>query len=110
LDPLDDVDHLVDLYDSTLRDIVDEHAPLRTKEMPIRPMQTNKNIQAAKRHRMYSERLWIRTSLCVHYEMFKVSQIEVKNTIASAKLECYSKQIKAFKGNQRAISSVLNKV
>ena len=27
LDSLDDVDHLVDLYDSTLRDIVDEHAP-----------------------------------------------------------------------------------
>jgi len=26
LDPLDDVDHLVDLYDSTLRDIVYDHA------------------------------------------------------------------------------------
>ena len=32
------IDHLVDLYDSTLRDIVDEHAPLRRKEMPSRPM------------------------------------------------------------------------
>jgi len=31
--PLDDMDHLVDLHDSTLRDIVDECAPLRTKEM-----------------------------------------------------------------------------
>ncbi|KAK2164042.1 hypothetical protein LSH36_70g07012 [Paralvinella palmiformis] len=53
LDPPDDVDHLVDLYDSTLRVIVDEHAPLRTKEMPNRPMLPwyNKNIQAAKRHR-----------------------------------------------------------
>ena len=29
LDSPDDVDHLVDLYDSTLRDIVDEHASLR---------------------------------------------------------------------------------
>jgi len=57
LDPPDDVDHLVDLYDSTLRVIVDEHAPLRTKEMPNRPMLPwyNKNIQAAKRHRRYCE-------------------------------------------------------
>jgi len=67
LDPPDDVDHLVDLYDSTLRDIVDEH--LRIKEMPSRPMLSwyNKNIQAAKRHRRYCERLWIRTSLCIDF-------------------------------------------
>ncbi|KAK2169189.1 hypothetical protein LSH36_12g34021 [Paralvinella palmiformis] len=73
MDPPDDVDHLVDLYDNTLRDIVDQHAPLRTKEMPSRPMLPwyNKNIQAAKRHRRYCERLWIKTSLCVHFEMFK---------------------------------------
>jgi len=53
LDPPDDVDHLVNLYDSILRHNVDEHAPLRTKEMPSRPMLPwyNKNIQAAKRHK-----------------------------------------------------------
>jgi len=66
LDQPDDVDHLVDLYDSTSRDIVDEDAHLRTKEMPRRPMLPwyNKNIQAAKRHSRYYDRLWIRTS-CV---------------------------------------------
>jgi len=80
LDPLGNVDHLVDLYDSTLRDIVDEHAPLRTKEMPRRTMlpQYNKNIQTVKKHRRYCDRLWVRTSLCVHYEIFKVSKILVK--------------------------------
>ena len=71
---------ILDLYDSTMRNVVDQHAPLRTKEMPSRPMLPwhNKNIQAAKRHRRYCERLWIRTSLCVHFEMFKVSKILVK--------------------------------
>ena len=41
----------MNLYDSTLRDIVDEHAPLRTKKIPSRPMPPwyNKNIQAAKK-------------------------------------------------------------
>ena len=96
LDPLDDVDHLVNLYNNTLRDIVDEHAPLRTKELPRRLMLAwyNKNIQTPKRHRRYCEKLWIRSSLCVHFEMFKVSKILVKNTLASAKSEYYNKRSK----------------
>ena len=111
LDPLDDVDHLMDLNHSTLRDIVDEHAPLKTKEMPSKPMLPwyNKNIQAVKRHRSYCEWLGIRTSLCVHFEMFRVSKILVKNTLASAKSEYYNKKIKASKGNQRTVFSVVNK-
>ena len=102
----------MDLYNSTLRDIVDEHAPLRINEMPSTPMLPcyNKNIQAAKRHRRYCERLWIRTSLFVHFEMFKVSKILVKNTLASAKSEYYNKKIKASKRNQRTVFSVVNKV
>jgi len=110
LDPPDDPHHLVDLYDSALRDIVDEHAPLRTKEMSSRPMFPwyNKITQAAKRHRRYC--VWIRTSLCVPFEMFKVSKILVKNTFASAKSDYYNKKIKACKANQRTVFSVVNKV
>ena len=50
LDPPDDVDYLMDLYNSTLRDLVDEHAPLRTKEMPRRALLPwyNKDIGATK--------------------------------------------------------------
>jgi len=96
LDPPDDIDHLVDLYNRTLRDIVNEHAPLRTKEMPRKLMLPwyNKNIQAVRRHSRYCKQLWIRTGLHVHYVMFKVSTILVKNTLASAKSEYYDKKIK----------------
>jgi len=57
----------------------------------------NKVTQAAKRRKSYRERQWIRTGLCVRYEMFKVNKI----TIASAKSEyCYkiSKQPMEMKG------------
>jgi len=69
LDPPYNVNHLVDLCDNTLRDIVDEHAPLRTKEMTRRPLLPwyNKDIPAVKRHRRYCDQLWIRTGLCVHF-------------------------------------------
>ena len=49
-------------------------------------------------------------SLCVHYEMFTVSKIEVKNIFASAKSKYYNKKIKASRGNQRTVFSVVNKV
>ena len=67
-------------------------------------------MQAAKRQRRYCERLWITTGFCVHYEMFNVCKILVKDTLASAKSDYYNKNIKASKGNQRTVFSVLNKV
>ena len=68
LDPPDDSDHLLDFYNSTPRDPLVEHAPLRTKDMsriPLLPWY-NKEIQAAKRRRGYCERLYFRTGVCVH--------------------------------------------
>jgi len=111
LDPADNVDHLVDLYNSILRGLVDEHALILKKIMPRRPLFPlyNKETQVAKRHRRYCERLWNRTCLCVHNEMFKPSKSWVKNTLASAKLEYYIKYIKASRENQRTIFSVVNK-
>ena len=42
--------------------------------------------------------------------MFKVSKTIVKNTLASAKSEYYNKKIKASKGNQKTVFSVVNNV
>jgi len=85
-----------------MRDIVDDHAPLRIKEMPRRLMLPwyNNNMQAVKRHRRSCGRSWIKTSSCVHCEIFKASKILVKDTFAPAKSEYYYKKIKASKGNQ----------
>jgi len=112
LDPPDDVGYLVDLYDSTLRDDADQHAPVRTREVPRKPMLPwyTKNIHVAQRHRRHCEWLWIRTSLWVRFEMFKVSTILVKTTLASVKSDYYNNNIKASNGNQRTVYSVVNKV
>ena len=75
LDPPED--QMVDLYNSTLMDLAEKYAPLRSKQMLQRALLTwyNKDIQAAKRHRRYCERLWIRTGLSVHCEMFKMARL-----------------------------------
>ena len=51
LDPPHDIDQQVDFNRSTSRDHLDEHAPLRTKEIARRPLfpSYSKDIQAAKK-------------------------------------------------------------
>ena len=67
----------------------------------------NKDIQAAKKkqHRRYFERLWIRTGLSVHYEMFNMARLYVINILATAKSEYYNNKIK----KTRKLFSVVNK-
>ena len=80
LDSPDDIDHPVNLYNSTRRDLVDEQAPLGIKEIPgiSLPPWHSKDIQAGKRRRRYLERMWIRTGLCIHHGMFKVKWLMEK--------------------------------
>ena len=51
-----------------------------------------------------------RTSLCVHFEMFKVSKILVKIPLPLLNLNIIITKIKASKGNQWTVFSVVNKV
>jgi len=48
--------------------------------------------------------------LCVHYEIFKVREIQVKNVIASAKSENYNTKIKLCKGNEGTVFGIVKKV
>jgi len=88
------MDHPMGLHYITLWDLVDENAPYRTKEVPRRPLfpRYTNDIQAAKKHGKYSERLRIMTGLCVHCEMFKVGKNQVSNTLATAKSKYYNKK------------------
>jgi len=63
LDRPADLDQLVNLYDCTLRALVERYAPLQRKTLLSRPLIPwfSKEIQAAKRCRRYCERLWVRT-------------------------------------------------
>jgi len=61
-------------------------------------------------HRRYSEGFWIRSGLYAHQIMFKVSKIIVKITLISDESEYCNTEIKASKGNQRTVLSVVLKV
>ena len=61
-----DLDQLVDLYDSTLRCLINKPAPLRVRQIQINVLVQQQNIQFAKMHRRYCEKLWITYGLSVH--------------------------------------------
>ena len=70
----------------------------------------SKNIQTAKRHRGYCERLWVRPGLSIHFEMFQVARLNVRNILDVTKSQYYNNKIKEYKGNQSTVFGVLDKV
>ena len=112
LDPPSGLDELVDTYNEILTDLLDKHAPLKTKQMTERPLLPwyNKDIQAAKRHRRQCELLWKRTGLTVHYDMFKAARLFVREQLSSAKSQFYNENIAKCNGDQKTVFSVVNKV
>lgn len=110
--PPEDLEKLVDAYNDDLRNIMDKHAPIKERQLVDRPPVPwyNKDIQAAKRHRRYCERLWTRTKLTVHHDIFKAARLLVRNRLSTAKAQYYNNKIKNCNGNQKAVFHVVNKV
>ncbi len=56
--PPDSLDLLVEKYDATLSELIDKHAPLKTKKVVVRQMQPwfNQDIKVAKQLRRKLER------------------------------------------------------
>ena len=111
-DPADTVDTLVEQYESVLTDIVDKHAPLKSKRFVQRDKVPwyNKDIQQAKRDRRRWERTWNRTGLVVHQQLYQQARNSVGDSIDKAKSEYYNGKITECNGNQRTIFKVVDSV
>ena len=111
-DPSDTLDTLVDQYNDSLKCLLDKHAPMKTKTFVQRPTVPwyNLAIQAAKRDRRRLERLWSKTGLVVHQDMYKEARNRVSDLIDSAKSEYYNDKIVQCGGDQRTIFKVVDSV
>ena len=72
---LPSLDILVDLYDTSLGNLMDKHAPQRTREFAQRPLTPwyNPEINDMKQWHRKCERLYLRTGLAVHKYMYRES-------------------------------------
>ena len=107
-----DVSTNVTKYHNVVTSLIDKHAPLKTNTFVDRPKLPwyNAEIQAAKRHRRQCERLWQRTGLTVHHQMYKEARTTLNTLLESAKAEFYNNRILLAAGDQKVLFKVVDQV
>ena len=94
-------------YNHSLSSVLEQHAPIKSKEIVVREMVPwiNEDILAAKRERRKCERIWRSTRLTVHREIYIAQKSKVKLMCDEAKKgylkdkinNCENDQSKLFK-------------
>lgn len=105
-----ELDGVVSLYNSELARIIDVHAPLKTRTLTVREEAEwyTDNIRAAKQKRRQAERLWRKTGLSVHRDIFMTRREEVNNLIQQSKSDFYQNKISECQGNTKELFKVVN--
>ena len=85
-------------YDSDIRDFINKHAPLVTKEIILRPSSPwyTDELRASKRERRKAERRWRRTKLTVHREMFVDVCQRSNKLLLDAKKQFYRDKVEGY--------------
>ena len=104
------LDELTTLYDTQLRKLIDAIAPTKTRTITIRPESEwyNESIREAKQTRRQAERLWRKTSLVVHREMYVEKRDMVNALIDQEKTNHYQSIIADNHGNTKQLFSVVH--
>ena len=104
-----DVEKMVTIYNTVLRNIVNDHAPAKTKTVTVRtntPWFTSE-IARAKRLRRKLERQWLKSGLTIHNEMFRNQRDLVNTLIQDSKAKFYSELITNVK-DQKELFGLTN--
>ena len=100
----------VALYNTTLSTIVDMHAPEKPRRIPARPQPGwyNEDIRVANRSRRQAERLWRKTRLTVHHDMFRERCRLVSAQIQEAKKHYYLALITNSRNDASELFGIVN--
>ena len=100
-----DVNEKVSRYEKVLQELLDKHAPKKTRAIAVRQSQPwmNDDIAEAKRIRHSCERRWRKSKLTVHRLAYKESSDEVKKLIKQAKSTYFIKKIEECDRDQKKL-------
>ena len=105
-------DELLSLYNTKLKNLLDIHAPVVRKTLTIKtfsPLISDDIRREICRLRTY-ERLWRRTGLSVHRQMYKDQRTHVTSLIASAKQSYYNGKIVEGSSNNKTLFRIVDKL
>lgn len=107
--PSKSLDDLVQQYQNDLSHILDSLAPLKTKsfvERPLIPWITNEILECKKQKRKL-EKLWRKSGLTIHYEMYKSEKKNLQNLLTTAKTNHFTTKINECSGDQAKIFKII---
>ncbi|KAK3085690.1 hypothetical protein FSP39_007270 [Pinctada imbricata] len=107
---LDNVTQLVHDFNVDIKNILDKHAPLQSKVVTIRPNTQwySDELREIKHERQKAERIWHRTKLNVHEQIYKEICYKRNELLARSKVEFYSSKIKESESDAKQIYKLAN--
>ena len=110
--PATELDAMVHQYNSTLRSLLDKHAPLKSNIFPVRHMIPwySDEIEDAKQQRRKLERLWRRTRLTVHRQMYQAQKQLLNDLNNSEKASYFNDKITNCAGNQSTLFKTVDQL
>ncbi len=102
----------ISCYNIVLQRLLDNHAPVKTRSVAVRPSQPwiDVDILHAKRARRKAESQWRKTGLTAHRQQYKDHCEKVKDLIKKAKADFFSKQIDECSGDQKKLFQIVDKL
>ena len=90
-------------FHTGLRDILDQHAPEKAKTVTIRPSQPwfSPEVHEAKTKKRKAEKLWRKSGLTVHKEIYQQARNTFNMLIDSTKSVYFNRRIEEADGNPR---------
>ena len=110
VDPPEELDELIQCYNTTLTNLMDKHAPLREKVIRLQPQAPwfNESILKAKQERRRAERKYKKSKLTIDYQIIKEKHRIVQEMCATAKQRHYSEKINDNNGDSKTLFQIAN--
>ncbi len=107
-----DLDEMVELYNSTLTNLLDKHAPSTLKTVRVKPNAPwyCDEICAAKQKRREAERKWRKSRLTVHREIYRQTRNDVNRVIREVKAKFHHDTIASNLKNPKALWSHMSRL
>ena len=111
-DQATDLDTMVDQYDRVLRQLLDQHAPKKKRQVTVRPSAPwyTSDVVAEKRKRRRLERRWRASRLQCDRDQYVRQCCVVNNLIATLKSAHYTSIINEHSSDQRILFATVNKL
>ena len=95
-------------YNTVLGNILDDHAPEKTRKIIVRPRAPwyNDDLKDAKRQKRKCERIWKKTNLEIDHKIFQEKCIQVNQLVQSSKKTYFSSEVLNCGKDQKSLFKI----